>query len=269
MSVKKRYLHFKDVLEDYSLESIFDGCILQVLNMTAQLVKPKEKEGYACPYCLEFNGTKVYVTSVFEYYLWKLESSSFNDEKAIDFSEKVRMLTKSTSAAESIFSVLRKWPNRIIRDPFFYSNPKDKWGYWLPKNEDMKDSINKDYLNFAAYIAVCLTKYGASFDSVSTKEIFYYPTCLRSDLPKKLKATGSGNLSKKITEYKDSEVTCKANDVFAIIKIKLETEENYRKVFDFLCQLLKQDFPKSYGIDFQSPNKNYLPIKKIPKKGIH
>lgn len=271
MSEEKRYLIFNDVLEDHSLESIFEGCVIQVLNKTAQLVKPKEKKNYAQPDCLEFNGTKVYIVSVFEYYLWKLESSEFNYEKAIEFSEKIRKLTQFTSNEASIISVLKEWPYRTIRDPFFYSNPNDKWGYWLLKDEEIKGIVNKNYLDFAAYIAVCLIKYGASYHSVSAKEIFNYLTCLGSDLPKKLKAKGSGNLPKQVTEYKDSEVTCKANDVFATIniKIKSETEENYKKVFNFLCQLLKNDFPRSYAIAFRSPNKNYLPIKKIPKKGIN
>jgi hypothetical protein len=33
--------------------------------------------------------------------------------------------------------------------------------------------------------------------------------------------------------------------------------------------LLETDFPRSYAIDFRSPDKNFLPIKGLPKTGVH
>ncbi|MBB5622203.1 hypothetical protein HDE69_003268 [Pedobacter cryoconitis] len=44
---------------------------------------------------------------------------------------------------------------------------------------------------------------------------------LGSDLPLKLKKQGSGDLPLEIAQYKDSIVSCNANDVFATIKIIL------------------------------------------------
>ena len=51
--------------------------------------------------------------------------------------------------------------------------------------------------------------------------------------------------------------------------MKKECEESYRQVMDYLCRLLEFGFPKSYSIEFRSSNKSYLPIKKLPKKGIN
>jgi hypothetical protein len=51
--------------------------------------------------------------------------------------------------------------------------------------------------------------------------------------------------------------------------VKIETEETYGKILDFLCRLLETDFSHSYSIDFRSPGKNFLPIKRLPKKGVH
>ena len=36
-----------------------------------------------------------------------------------------------------------------------------------------------------------------------------------------------------------------------------------------MCGLLTAGFPKSYVIDFKSPAKAYLPIKKLPQKGVN
>lgn len=92
-----------------------------------------------------------------------------------------------------------------------------------------------------------------------------------SDLPLKLKKQGSGDLPLEIAQYKDSIVSCDANDVFATIKITLkeEKEEAYLLVLNFLCRLLAFGFPGSYTIIFKSPEKNWLPIKGLQKKGVH
>ncbi len=166
---------------------------------------------------------------------------------------------------------LRSWADRVIRDPFFYD---DKQGYdhhWKLKPGEPSYQLPEDFLQFACYIAVAHVKYGANYDQLTANEIFSFVTALGSDLPQKLKKQGSGDLPAEIQEYKDDTVSCKANDVFATIKISLkeETEEAYRKVLDYLCRLLGTGFPRSYTLDFRSPEKNWLPIKGLPKKGVH
>lgn len=90
-----------------------------------------------------------------------------------------------------------------------------------------------------------------------------------SDEVAQLKQNGTGRLPKELSSYIDSDLTAKANDVFATINIKLitETEESYRKALHFVNNLLKTDFPKSYEIAFSSKNKELLPIKGLPKCG--
>jgi hypothetical protein len=133
------------------------------------------------------------------------------------------------------------------------------------------DFITDDFFRLACYVALCYMKYGASYESVTANRIFDIVTALGSDLPAKLKKDGSRTLPKYVTEYKDAEVSCKANDAFATIKIaiKTEREKNYVQVLDFLCRLLESEFPRSYAIDFRSPEKNFLPITGLPKKGVH
>ena len=83
---------------------------------------------------------------------------------------------------------------------------------------------------------------------------------------------GTGILPKELIHYKDSEVECDANDVFAEIsvKIKQESATAYDKALDFIIALLNADFPASYYIKFSSKApKQFLDIKGIAKSPTH
>ena len=83
---------------------------------------------------------------------------------------------------------------------------------------------------------------------------------------------GTGILSNDLIHYKDSEVECDANDVFAEInvKIKQESATAYDKALDFIIALLKTDFPRSYQIKLSSKApKQFLDIKGIAKSSTH
>ena len=71
---------------------------------------------------------------------------------------------------------------------------------------------------------------------------------------------------------KQQHFTASANDAFAVIRITARdsTEECYAEVLDYLCELLEQeDFPRSYAVEFKGPEKRYLPITGLPKKGVN
>lgn len=83
---------------------------------------------------------------------------------------------------------------------------------------------------------------------------------------------GTGILPNDLIHYKDSDIECDANDVFAEIsvKIKQESATAYDKALDFIIALLKADFPASYHIKFSSKApKQFLDIKGIAKSPTH
>ena len=83
---------------------------------------------------------------------------------------------------------------------------------------------------------------------------------------------GTGILPNDLIHYKDSDIECDANDVFAEIsvKIKQESATAYDKALDFIIALLKADFPASYYIKFSSKApKQFLDIKGIAKSPTH
>lgn len=83
---------------------------------------------------------------------------------------------------------------------------------------------------------------------------------------------GTGILPNELIHYKDSEVECDANDVFAEISVKIKQESAmaYDKALDFIIALLNANFPASYYIKFSSKaSKQFLDIKGIAKSPTH
>ena len=83
---------------------------------------------------------------------------------------------------------------------------------------------------------------------------------------------GTGILPNELIHYKDSDIECDANDVFAEISVKIKQESAmaYDKALDFIIALLKADFPASYYIKFScKAPKQFLDIKGIAKSPTH
>jgi len=275
MSSKRKYLIFEDTIRDKSLKLVFDSCVNMVLDDTARISKTRANPGYPQWPCFRVDGNEVLLGCVLRYYLSELNAAGFDYEKAKDFSERMRKLWAFRFGVDT---VLRDWVNQYLRNPYYYDkdyekNKEQKYPkeVWVLEPRNSPYNIPEDYFKFACYIAVSHLKFGMNFDSLTANRTFQYVTELGSDLPAQLKKHGSGDIPKEILEYKDDTLSCKANDAFATIKItmKEEREASYAKVLDFLIRLLETDFPCSYSIDFRSPEKNYLPIKKLPKKGVN
>ncbi|MDR2918051.1 MAG: DUF6138 family protein [Tannerella sp.] len=226
----------------------------------------KIAEEYPNPYMLS-SGEKVLNSTVLKYFF---QTRSFSKERYISFCEKLRRLEKRG------FNDYSYSLGHCITDLVCNHLPqakKNKQGLVTTPSDEKSEltSLQREILSFVCYVAVCHIKYGASYETVVAEDYFKVVTDLGSDEVSRLKKYGTGNLSKQLTEYKDAYVSCKANDAFATIKIKAiqESEETYAKALDFICNLLKTDFPKSYALEFSTKLKNTLPIKGLIKNGIH
>ncbi len=269
MTNKPTYILFDDVLRDYSLRKYFDICIKDIQEGNAHKSRTRAKAGYPSWPCFRVEGKEILVSAVLEYYLYDLHCNGFVSKSAEEFTDKMRAICGWQWDVER---VLRKWIERVVIDPFFYDESDSEYEHkWVLKPEEPGYTLSEEQLKFACFIAVCFTKYGASFDKNFTKEIFDLVTALGSKLPVQIKKNGSGALPKEIAECKTKEFSCTANDAFATIKIsvKNESEESYSKILDYLCNLLEFGFSHSYSIEFKGQNKIYLPIKKLPKKGVN
>ena len=223
----------------------------------------KSAKDYPNPYVLP-TGERFLNGSVIKYFF---QTRSCSKESYIDFFEKLRKFDANGFGGYS--SRIKNWIEERITEKFYNIIGKD-WN----KVQSLKPDVSltdeeREILSFICYVAVCHIKYGASYETVSANRYFDMVTELGSDEVDKLKKNGTGNLPKELTNYKDKTITCEANDVFATIKVKManDEEETYRKALQFINNLLKTDFPKSYEISFLSKNKQLLPIKSLPKCG--
>ena len=269
MGDKPTYFVFDDAIRDKSLRKYFDLCVKDVQEGIARLSRTRAKAGYPSWPCFRVEGKEFLVSAVLEYYLYDLHCNGFISESAEAFTEKMRAIC---GWQWDVDRVLRKWIERVVINPFFRDASDSEYEHkWVLNPENLGYTLTDEQLKFACYIAVCFTKYGHSFDKSFTKEIFDLVTALGSKLPAQIKKNGSGSMPKEIAECKTKDFSCIANDAFATIKIsvKNESEESYSKILDYLCDLLEFGFSHSYAIEFKGQNKIYLPIKKLPKKGVN
>ncbi len=198
-----------------------------------------------------------------------LQQQPFALAKVTEFVERLRKIDKN--GFNGIHYPLDKWVEATIRDPFF-TNAGDKWHVQLVlKPGAAASAINPDYLKFMCYLAVCHLKFGPSYASVTANQFFGMATALGSGEVARLRKFGSGTLPREVTDYQSESVSCLANDAFATIRITVKEEavESYRQALDFLIKLLQTDFPRSYAIEFSGPEKHWLPIRGLPKKGVN
>ena len=248
---------------------LFDDGIERVLEGRVQICKPN----YTYKNHFEFDDVRIPAIDFLAYYLDRFSKGEFSIENAREFSEKAIKLAGYQGGGVGVSGAFRYWIERYI-EKYFDSrkNPEKKWiTDWLLKPGEPQAPVPEYIIEFACYIAVCYLKYGASYESVTANRIFDFVTMLGSDLPAQMKKHGSGQMPQSVLIYKDTALSCKANDAFATIKItiKEENESNYEKTLDYLTALLSEDFPRSYSLDFRSPEKNYLPVAGLPKKGVN
>jgi len=167
-----------------------------------------------------------------------------------------------------------QWKEAVLM-PLYYNVKGEDWSkeYSVKKDLEVKN-VDQAKLNLFIQQALWRIKYKEySWDvRFACEDLERAAKELGSEKAAMYLKKGTGNLPENIIHYKDSEVECNANDVFATItiKIKQESAATYDKALDFIIALLKTDFPRSYEIKFSSKApKLFLDIKGIAKSPTH
>ncbi|GAA1316376.1 DUF6138 family protein [Leucobacter albus] len=260
------YLVFDDALRDPSARAVFDRAVKAVSDDTAQKVKLSRGHGF------EIDGQGILGSAVLEYVLGLVPADEFDFEQTRAFTERMRVLL----GWHDISYTLRLWAETRLCEPYF-ENLGEEWSPdWQLRDGAGGNHLPEAFFQFSCYVAIGELKHGPSYASVSANRIFDWVTRLGSDLPAQLTKHGTGELPKELASFRGdgdaAGVTIKANDALATIRIavKTENEASYRAVLDTLVRLLETtDFPRSYAIEFRGPTKQYLPVKKLPKKGAN
>ena len=209
---------------------------------------------------------------ILDRYLRSLIFPQFSYEKAVAFCRILRHLV----GWKTISYTLEKFIERCVQERYFDVQAKDDWMRVFPictlKEDFTENPLDEGLLQFTCYVAVCFTVYGASFDTLTTRHYFKLVEKIRPAMVKKLKEAGTGKLPKNLQSMKTDHMTAKANDAFAVIRItqKSASRRAYREVLSYLCAVVSEKaFPESFSIEYRGPEKLYLPIRGLPKKGVH
>ena len=265
--VHDRYylIHKPDTSPEVLAEA--DLCIQDVLNGTA-----RENHSAYPTVVRNHNGTPFLPNQLLERYLSKLPLKGFPYEEAVTFCDALRRLV----GWQEIRYTLEKYIEKQVQERYFEAGEKeDDFTPYPPCTvwpELRPEDVDEGLLRFACYVAICHTVYGQSFESLTTEHILGLVSQIRPDMVKELKTNGSGKLPPNIQKRKTKHLTASANDAFATIRITARdcTEGCCDEALSYLVEVLEQpEFPRSYSIEFRGPEKIYLPIPGLPKKGVH
>ena len=265
--VHDRYylIHKPDTSPEVLAEA--DLCIQDVLNGTA-----RENHSAYPTVVRNHNGTPFLPDQLLERYLTSLPLKGFPNEDAVFLCDAMRRLV----GWQEICYELEKYIEKQVQERYFLVGEREDGFTVFPPctvlPELRPEDVDEGLLRFACYVAICHTVYGQSFESLTTEHILGLVSQIRPDMVKELKTNGSGKLPPNIQKRKTKHLTASANDAFAAIRItaKDSTDECYAEILDYLCAVLEQeDFPRSYSVEFRGPEKNYLPIPGLPKKGVN
>ncbi|RZG77836.1 DUF6138 family protein [Acinetobacter sp. WCHAc060025] len=204
-------------------------------------------------------------SSVVEYFF---QIKSFNLEIYQDFFEKLRKIDASGFGGFSYD--LKNWiRENVIKKYYEITNENEGFFELYPtkpfRNKIQFDNQDLDKLKFICYVATCYMKFGASYESVTANEYFEIVNELDAEVFQQFKQNGSQQFDKQLTFFQDKDLLCQANDAFATIAIsaKNDHEETYCKALNFINNLLKMDFPRSFSIEFVSPHQQALNIENL------
>ena len=265
--VHDRYylIHKPDTSPEVLAEA--DLCIQDVLNGTA-----RENHSAYPTVVRNHNGTPFLPDQLLERYLTGLPLKGFPYEEAVTFCDALRRLV----GWQEIRYTLEKYIEKQVQERYFEAGEKeDDFTPYPPCTvwpELRPEDVDEGLLRFACHVAICHTVYGQSFESLTTEHILGLVSQIRPDMVKELKTNGSGKLPPNIQKRKTKHLTASANDAFATIRITARdcTEGCCDEALSYLVEVLEQpEFPRSYSIEFRGPEKIYLPIPGLPKKGVH
>ena len=265
--VHDRYylIHKPDTSPEVLAEA--DLCIQDVLNGTA-----RENHSTYPTVVRNHNGTPFLPDQLLERYLTGLPLTIRISIDAASLCDAMRRLV----GWQEIRYTLEKYIEKQVQERFFLVGEREDGFTVFPPctvwPELRSEDVDEGLLRFACYVAICHTVYGQSFESLTTEHILGLVSQIRPDMVKELKTNGSGKLPPNIQKRKTKHLTASANDAFATIRITARdcTEGCCDEALSYLVEVLEQpEFPRSYSIEFRGPEKIYLPIPGLPKKGVH
>lgn len=162
-----------------------------------------------------------------------------------------------------------------------YTSAMDSWiqNIFLPRYFKRADSFSMDWTLKEDTPLLNLGEDGLSFFVYAALQIGKSKPNIREQYLKLAVQLGSKQAAEYIERgsgkfdpvYKGSRVEIHNNDVTQTIELRILIEEEaaYGEALDQIIELLQKGFPKEYKLKLKSKQKNYLPLKKMAKSGLH
>ena len=249
------------------LQPFFDQCLQDIIDGNVTLLDNK----YIIV-VVSSEGVPFSMFDILRSYTEIQRAETINVDKMIAFCENLRRLSKWNRIDYYLLDMLK----RELQEKYFIVTDSEDDHFWN-REYSLKpgiraEDISEDLLRFACYVAVSYKIYGANYEYLTTNYLLDLVEKVRPDMVKKLREHGTGRLPITLQKRKTEHFTASTNDAFAVIHITARdnTEECCHEVLDYLCEVLSQeDFPRSYAVEFKGPEKSYLPITGLPKKGVN
>ena len=249
------------------LQPLFDQCIQDAIDGRITRL-----DSLWPPVVVSSQGAPFEVCDLVRKWIETQRAETMDAEKAIAFSENLRRQSRWGEIDYYLINLLK----RELQEKYFVGTGSED-DYWKEQEYSLKpgiraEDLSEELLRFACYVAVSYKIYGANYEYFSTNYLLGLVEKVRPDMVKKLRENGTGRLPISLQKRKTEHFTASANDAFAVIRITARdnTEECCHEVLNYLCELLEQeDFPRSYAVEFKGPEKSYLPIRGLPKKGVN
>ena len=250
------------------LQPLFDQCIQDAIDGRITRLD----DSHWPPVVVSSQGAPFEVWQLLRAWTEIQRAETLDAEKAIAFSENLRRQSRWGEIDHHLLDMLK----RELQEKYFVATGDEDDRFW-DREYSLKPGIRAEQipeplLRFACYVAVSYKVYGLDFQYLDANYLFGLVEKVRPDMVKKLREHGTGRLPLSLQKRKTEHFTASANDAFAVIRITARdnTEECCHEVLNYLCELLEQeDFPRSYAVEFKGPEKRYLPITGLPKKGVN
>lgn len=135
---------------------------------------------------------------------------------------------------------------------------------FYPLPSDQRPKVESEAMALFLYAAL---KIGPS-DPDRRLEYLNHARELGSEQAERYLRAGSGTFE---SRRRGSLFRGQANDVLQTVELQLdaEGEQAYREALEYLRDLLRQGFPRSYSLKLKSAEKRLLPLKKLAKSPLH
>jgi len=156
---------------------------------------------------------------------------------------------------------LKKWVNNYFL-PQHFTRSDDYGMIWTLKEDH--SSVDAREMDFFLYVALQI----GFTETDIPQEYMELAVQLGSKKAADYLKNGSGKFAR---TYRGELIEGRNNDITQTIEIRILSEEElaYKEALDYIIDLLKQGFSKSYQLKLESSQKNFLPLKELARSELH